>query len=107
MIEDEIIEYEKKFRALHMAPKENDMTKMNLIRAKIKESAMLSQDQIELEELTELSERAKEAKIKVYSTIYPGVIIMIDDFILSIKELQENVYFEMFLDRIIMKRNEE
>ncbi|MBP7320422.1 MAG: DUF342 domain-containing protein [Lachnospiraceae bacterium] len=107
MIEDEIIEYEKKFRALHMAPKENDMTKMNLIRAKIKEFAMLSQDQIELEELTELSERAKEAKIKVYSTIYPGVIIMIDDFILSIKELQENVYFEMFLDRIIMKRNEE
>ena len=107
MIEDEIMEYEKKFHALHMTPKENDMTKMNLIRAKIKESAILSQNQIELEELSELSERAKEAKIKVYSAVYPGVLIMIDDFNLPIKELQENVYFEMFLDRIIMRRNEE
>lgn len=107
MIENEIMEYEKKFRALHMTPKENDMTKMNLIRAKIKESAILSQNQIELEELSELSERAKEAKIKVYSAVYPGVLIMIDDFNLPIKELQENVYFEMFLDRIIMRRNEE
>ena len=107
MIEEEILEYEKKFRALHAVPKENDMTKINLIRAKIKESATLSQDQIELEELTELVERAKEAKIKVYSTIYPGVIIMIDDYTLVIKEMQENVYFETFLDRIIMRRNEE
>ena len=107
MIEDEIMEYEKKFHALHMTPKENDMTKMNLIRAKIKESAILSQNQIELEELSELSERAKEAKIKVYSAVYPGVLIMIDDFNLPIKELQKNVYFEMFLDRIIMRRNEE
>ena len=107
MIEDEIMEYEKKFHALHMTPKENDMTKMNLIRAKIKESANFSQNQIELEELSELSERAKEAKIKVYSAVYPGVLIMIDDFNLPIKELQKNVYFEMFLDRIIMRRNEE
>lgn len=107
IIEEEILEYEKKFRALHAVPKENDMTKINLIRAKIKESATLSQDQIELEELTELVERAKEAKIKVYSTIYPGVIIMIDDYTLVIKEMQENVYFETFLDRIIMRRNEE
>ena len=107
MIEDEIMEYEKKFHAFHMTPKENDMTKMNLIRAKIKESAILSQNQIELEELSELSERAKEAKIKVYSAVYPGVLIMIDDFNLPIKELQKNVYFEMFLDRIIMRRNEE
>lgn len=106
MIEEEIVDYERQFKALHMEPKENDLTKMNLIRAKIKELASLSRDQIELDELRVLAERAKEAKIKVYSMIYPGVLIMIDDSSLAMKEVQENVYFEMFLDRIIMRRNE-
>lgn len=107
MIEEGIQEYEKRLQALHMTPRENDMTKMNLIRAKIKESANLSQDQLELEELTELVHRAKEAKIKVYKKIYPGVMVMIDDHNISVKELQENVYFEIFMDRVIMRRNED
>ena len=106
-IEDNIAEYEQKMVELQIKPRENNNIKMNLIREKIQESAILSRDKIEIDELTQLVEKSKEAKIIVFQKVYPGVIVLIDDQNILVKEQQENVYFEKSLEHIVMRRNEE
>lgn len=106
-IENQIAQFEQKNANLQVKPWENKVLKMDLLREKIRESTILSKDKMEIDELTQLVEKSKEAKIIVYHKVYPGVIVLIDDQNIRVKELQENVYFEKFSDHIVMKRNEE
>jgi len=105
-IEEAIIEYEKKLATVQANPRENNTTKMNLLRGKIQESATLAKDKLEIEDLTQLVMKSKESRITVFQKIFPGVTVMIDDQAVVVKELQENVYFEKYLEHIAMKRNE-
>ena len=106
MIEEAITEYENKMDMLKLNPRENNTTKMNLLREKIQESATLSKDKLEIEELTQLVMKSQDAKITIFHKVYPGVMVMIDDQTVMVRELQENVYFEKVSDHIVMKRNE-
>ncbi len=67
--------------------------KMQLLRVKIKETSDITAYKLELEHLEELQVRAKNARIKVGDTIYPGTRIMIDDYVSDVKAKDVNITY--------------
>ena len=53
-----------------------DPRRLQLFRIKIQDSAMLAKDEEEIADLQETIEKAKDATIKVFGTIYPGVMVL-------------------------------
>lgn len=80
----------------------NDPRRTELLRVKIRDSALLADDTAELEKLENQVERAKGGNIAVKGKVYPGVCVEMDDLRVQVKEEQENLEFVKNPDKIIM-----
>ncbi len=80
----------------------NDPRRTELLRVKIRDSALLADDTAELEKLENQVERAKGGNIAVKGKVYPGVCVEMDDLRVQVKEEQENLEFIKNQDKIIM-----
>lgn len=80
----------------------NDPRRTDLLRVKIRDTALLSGDMAELEKLQDQLERAKGGSIKVTGHVYPGVNVEIDELRVQVKEEQINLEFVKERDKIHM-----
>lgn len=103
---------DEKIRVLEEAEKQKtvmdkqkaDPRKVSLLRMKIRENSMLSQDKMELEELESIVQRAEGAKVTVFTKVFPGVTIRIDDSVNHVKEEQVAVQFVKYTESVRMER---
>ena len=70
-----------------------DPRRMQLLRVKIRDEAVLGEGQVRLDNLCAILERGKHARIRVKDRVYPGVRIVISDRKLDMKECQESIEF--------------
>ncbi len=80
----------------------NDPRRTDLLRVKIRDTALLAEDTAELEKLEDQMERAKGATVRVVGYVYPGVRVEIDELEVGVKEMQERLEFTRQADKIIM-----
>ena len=80
----------------------NDPRRTDLLRVKIRDTALLAEDTAELEKLEDQLERAKGATIRVIGYVYPGVRVEIDELEVGVKEMQEKLEITRQADKIIM-----
>lgn len=80
----------------------NDPRKSELLRVKIRDTALMADDTAELARLENQVERAKGGSIKVTGNAFPGVCVEIDDLRVQVREAQENLEFIKNLDKIVM-----
>lgn len=80
----------------------SDPRRTDLLRVKIRDTALLAEDMAELEKLADQMERAKGGSIRVDGYVYPGVKVEIDDMEVQVKEMQEKLEFIRQTDKIIM-----
>ena len=71
----------------------NDPRRMQLLRVKIRDEAVVSQDRIRLEELQSLVEKGRKATVKVYDTVYAGVSVKNTDRMVTMSDYQKHVEF--------------
>lgn len=79
-------------------PEENK--KVELLREKIKESALLNSMRMEYNHMGNMLERGKNAGIRIQKDIYPGVVMMIGDNQKVVQSKESHVYFKEEFDRI-------
>lgn len=75
------------------AVKKDDPRKVQLLRVKIRDSAVLSSKQAELMELEQWLADAKGASIRVFRSAYPGVMVIIDEARSLIKKAEDHVEY--------------
>ncbi len=80
----------------------NDPRKTDLLRVKIRDTALLSADMAELEKLEDQLERARGCCVKVIGHVYPGVCVEIDELKMLVKEEQMRLQFIKDMDKIVM-----
>lgn len=80
----------------------NDPRRTDLLRVKIRDSALLADDAAELDKLEKQVERARGGNITVQGKVYPGVSVEMDDLRVTVKEEQERLEFVKNTDKIIM-----
>lgn len=80
----------------------NDPTRVSLLRTKIVRQADLGSAQEELHGLQTIVDNAKEAAIRIYREIYPGVTLYIHDQKKQVTERQEHVEYEVSGEKIKM-----
>lgn len=80
----------------------NDPRRTELLRVKIRDSALLADDTAELEKLENQVERAKGGNISVKGKVYPGVCVEMDELRVHVKEEQHNLEFVKNPDKIVM-----
>ncbi|MCR5143808.1 MAG: FapA family protein [Lachnospiraceae bacterium] len=71
----------------------NDPRRMQLLRVKIRDEAVVSKDRIRLEELQELVERGRRATVKVYDTVYAGISVRKNESMVTMSDYQKHVEF--------------
>lgn len=79
----------------------DDPRKMQLLRVKIHESAILGAAQAEQQVLEQQIEAAKGTGIKVMQTAYPGVRITIDDVKYNVRDLQHLVEYKKYQGEVV------
>ena len=105
----EMIDQKVKEIELEDAPKtvmdkpKSDPRKVSLLRTKIHENAVLQENQLELEELEGIINRAEGADVMVSGIVYPGSVIQIDELKHEVKDEQHAVQFVKFMDKIRME----
>lgn len=80
----------------------NDPRRTDLLRVKIRDTALLAEDTAELEKLEDQLERARGCTVRVIGHVYPGVSVGIDDLEVHVKEEQLCLEFMRDMDKIIM-----
>ena len=80
----------------------NDPRRTELLRVKIRDNALLTDDTAELEKLQRQIERARGGNIQVKGTVYPGVCVEMDELRVTVREEQERLEFVKKPDKIIM-----
>ncbi len=80
----------------------NDPRRTDLLRVKIRDTALLAGDTAELEKLEDQVARAKGGTIKVNGYVYPGVCVEIDELRVLVKEKQKRLEFVRKQDKILM-----
>ena len=83
--------------------KKDDPRKAQLIRAKIQDNVILSQDRAELSKLDAMIERGKNAYVRVSGYVYPRVSVSVESMIMITKDKEMAVEF-IFLDGNLIKR---
>ncbi len=71
----------------------NDPRRTDLLRVKIRDTALLAGDTAELEKLEDQIERARGGRVRVYGDVYPGVKVEIDELRVVMKEKQRHLEF--------------
>lgn len=80
----------------------NDPRRTDLLRVKIRDTALLAEDTAELEKLEDQMERARGCTVRVIGCVYPGVSVEIDDLEVHVKEEQFSLEFIRQMDKIVM-----
>lgn len=80
----------------------NDPRRSDLLRVKIRDTALLAGDEAELEKLLDQIERARGGSVKVNGNVYPGVRVEIDELRVLVKEQQKRLEFVRDQDKILM-----
>lgn len=83
------------------AVEKNDPRKVQLLRVKIRETAVLGADQAELDKLERQIEGAKGTGIKVLRAAYPGVMITIDDVKYHVHDVQQFVEYKKYQGEVV------
>jgi len=83
--------------------KKDDPRKAQLIRAKIQDNVILSQDRAELSKLESLIERGKNPYVRVSGYVYPRVSVSAESMVMTTKDKEMAVEF-IFLDGNLIKR---
>lgn len=83
--------------------KKDDPRKAQLIRAKIQDNVILSQDRAELSKLESLIERGKTPYVRVSGYVYPRVSVSAESMVMTTKDKEMAVEF-IFLDGNLIKR---
>lgn len=78
----------------------NDPRRMQLLRIKIRDTAVLASDKEEEKKLRRLVERSKGACVSVLKEVYPGVIIRIEDLRFDLRNVGKSVEFYKLSDKI-------
>ena len=73
---------------------------MALLRARIKDMALIAEDEAEIKKLRELVARAQGAVVSVTHEVFPGTHICIDDARLVVNNNATNVEFYRLDDKI-------
>lgn len=112
-IEQEITKVETAIHLIEERAKEqntdvkNDSTRVSLLRTKIVKQADLGSAQDELSKLMCVAENAKDALIRIYKDVYPGVTVYINDQKKKITEQQKQVQFEVSSGKLRMYQIED
>lgn len=77
-----------------------DPRRTSLLRAKIKDTAILASDEAEAKKLQVLAEGSRGACVSVIKEVYPGVIINIDELKLTLKNVGKGIEFFKMPDKI-------
>lgn len=85
-----------------MAEAKSNPHRTELLRVKIRDTALLANDKAELEKLENQVERAKGGTIVVHGKVYPGVSVEMDELRVQVKDEQEKLEFVKKPDKIIM-----
>lgn len=85
-----------------MSDMRNDPHRSELLRVKIRDSALLADDTAELTKLEDQVERAKGGSIKVTGIVYPGVSVEMDEVKIQVREEQDSLEFVKNMDKIVM-----
>ena len=80
----------------------NDPRRTDLLRVKIRDTALLAGDEAELEKLQDQIERARGGTVRVTGNVYPGVRVEIDELRVLVKEQQKKLEFVRDQDKILM-----
>lgn len=75
------------------ALEKNDPRKMQLLRVKIRDSATLGGKQAELGQLEQQLEDARNASIRALRSVYPGVMVIIDEARMFIRNQESHVEY--------------
>ncbi len=78
----------------------NDPRRTALLRAKIKDTAILASDNEEAKKLRILAEGSREACVSVIHEVYPGVVINIDELKFTLKNIGTGIEFFKRPDKI-------
>lgn len=70
-----------------------DPRRIQLLRVKIRDEALILEEQTKLEAMRCLVENGRESTIKVYNKSYPGVALSIDDHKIGVKDIQSHVEY--------------
>ncbi len=81
----------------------NDPRRTDLLRVKIRDTALLAGDTAELEKLEDQVRRAKGGTIRVNNSVYPGVCVEIDELRIKVKERQRKLEFVRDRDKLVMR----
>lgn len=71
----------------------DDPRRLQLLRVKIRDEAIVAEDRVRLEELYALVEAGKKATVRVYNTVYAGVTIRMTDQYVQMSDYQRRVEF--------------
>ncbi len=82
--------------------KKVDPRRTELLRVKIRDTALLADDTAELEKLENQVERARGGSVAVIGKVYPGVRVEMDELRVLVKEEQERLEFIKSLGKIVM-----
>ena len=85
----------------------DDPRRMQLLRERIRYTAMKNADQAEAEQLKKTIDNARGVSIKVIHNVYPGVFVKMGDLRLTVKDMQSNMEFINRVDHIVMLRLDE
>lgn len=70
-----------------------DPRRMQLLRVKIRDEAVVAEDRTHLEELQSIVDKGRHATVKVYETVYAGVSVRISEKYIQMSDYQKGVEF--------------
>ncbi len=94
-------EYERS----HGVSLKDDPRRTQLLRTRIKDTALMAADKGKLKECNNIIARSRTSSVQANKKIYPNVSVGIDELIVKTKEEQEFVSFVRHNDKIIMERD--
>lgn len=85
----------------------NDPRRMQLLRERIKYTALINADTADIQRTEEIIKNARHASVKAIRNVYPGVLVKIGDMLTNVKEQQSNLEFVRRVDHIVMESLDE
>lgn len=80
-----------------------DPRRMALLRQKVRDTANIANDRIEVKKLQSLVESSKGVCVSVLKDAYPGVVIHIDDLMFTLKNIGKGIEFYKLTDKIVTR----
>ncbi len=69
----------------------DDPRRLQLLRVKIRDEAIVAEDRVRLEELYAMMDAGKRATVRVYNTVYAGVTVRMTDQYVQMSDYQQRV----------------